>query len=314
MQNEIYFSLASYAVLPASRVIQHCIVSGELLTGESTLARSSSPSKRHRTVSKVDSLDRDTASFVCHLAVDSKRGLFFKFDWETHRIDAVKEPSEEGGRAWDVVVDDNPPKTPRKAKKRKLTPEIDDSDDQSGGEGEGASYQDSGETSADSDDDLPSLPSLTASSRTSSPLFSDNGKEPPKTPRKRQKKQTMSTPRKSPTKTTTPRLPKRTLAAPTPHSKAALRARAQKRKSNKKIKSLPMPFPGDAYKQHLQHPELPDDPWLRAMHVLHVAARPDALPCREEEYGRVLRAVEELLEEGSGGCVCASSSFYLSPV
>ena len=42
------------------------------------------------------------------------------------------------------------------------------------------------------------------------------------------------------------------------------------------------------------------------MHVLHVAARPGALPCREQEYARVLRAVEELLEEGSGGCICAS--------
>jgi origin recognition complex subunit 1 len=40
------------------------------------------------------------------------------------------------------------------------------------------------------------------------------------------------------------------------------------------------------------------------MQVLHVAARPEALPCREEEYGWVLRAVAELLEEGSGGCVC----------
>ena len=50
---------------------------------------------------------------------------------------------------------------------------------------------------------------------------------------------------------------------------------------------------------------LEGDAWLRAMHVLHVAARPGALPCREAEYGRVLRAVEELLEEGSGGCICA---------
>jgi origin recognition complex subunit 1 len=46
------------------------------------------------------------------------------------------------------------------------------------------------------------------------------------------------------------------------------------------------------------------DPWLRAMHALHVGARPEALPCRTEEYGRVMRAVEELLEEGSGGCIC----------
>jgi len=46
------------------------------------------------------------------------------------------------------------------------------------------------------------------------------------------------------------------------------------------------------------------NPWLRAMHALHVGARPEALPCRTEEYGRVMRAVEELLEEGSGGCIC----------
>jgi origin recognition complex subunit 1 len=46
------------------------------------------------------------------------------------------------------------------------------------------------------------------------------------------------------------------------------------------------------------------DPWLRAMHALHVGARPEALPCRAEEYARVMRAVEELLEEGSGGCIC----------
>ena len=37
------------------------------------------------------------------------------------------------------------------------------------------------------------------------------------------------------------------------------------------------------------------------MHMLHVAARPGALPCGEMEYGWVLRAVEELLEEGVVG-------------
>ncbi|EMD32069.1 hypothetical protein CERSUDRAFT_88356 [Gelatoporia subvermispora B] len=41
------------------------------------------------------------------------------------------------------------------------------------------------------------------------------------------------------------------------------------------------------------------------MHILHVAARPEALPCREEEYMQVLRAVDQLLDEdeGSGGCI-----------
>ena len=53
---------------------------------------------------------------------------------------------------------------------------------------------------------------------------------------------------------------------------------------------------------------LPSDPWLRSMQVLHVAARPGALPCREEEYKRVLSTLEDLLEEGSGGCVCECHS------
>jgi hypothetical protein len=50
---------------------------------------------------------------------------------------------------------------------------------------------------------------------------------------------------------------------------------------------------------------IPKDPWLRSMHALHVGSRPNALPCREEEYARVLKCVGELLEEGSGGCICS---------
>jgi len=53
------------------------------------------------------------------------------------------------------------------------------------------------------------------------------------------------------------------------------------------------------------------DSWLRAMHALHVGARPEALPCRAEEYARVMRAVEELLEEGSGGCICKLLILYV---
>jgi hypothetical protein len=36
------------------------------------------------------------------------------------------------------------------------------------------------------------------------------------------------------------------------------------------------------------------DPWLRAIHPLHIGARPDALPCHAEEYARVMHAVEDL--------------------
>ena len=57
---------------------------------------------------------------------------------------------------------------------------------------------------------------------------------------------------------------------------------------------------------------LPKDPWLRAMNALHVGSRPDFLPCREEEFNKVLRCVSELLEEGSGGCVCTSIIIHSS--
>ncbi|KAF8519581.1 P-loop containing nucleoside triphosphate hydrolase protein [Gautieria morchelliformis] len=52
--------------------------------------------------------------------------------------------------------------------------------------------------------------------------------------------------------------------------------------------------------------DLPSDPLLRAMHILHVGARPDALPCREDEYIEVMGAILGLLEEESGGCVYIS--------
>ena len=95
------------------------------------------------------------------------------------------------------------------------------------------------------------------------------------------------------------------MSQPTPHSKAALR----RRKKTALAVRPPPPAAGMLDMDERAVRELGGDPWLRAMHVLHVAARPGALPCREVEYGRVLRAVEELLEEGSGGCICTSVLF-----
>lgn len=123
----------------------------------------------------------------------------------------------------------------------------------------------------------------------------------PRTPRKRRTAARPRTPR-------TPRTPRNKggrafkLAAPTPHSKAALRARASRKRT-----LAVRPPPLDRAHDLTLLENIPKDPWLRAMHVLHVASRPDALPCREEEYGRVLRSVEQLLDEGSGGCVCMCS-------
>jgi hypothetical protein len=49
---------------------------------------------------------------------------------------------------------------------------------------------------------------------------------------------------------------------------------------------------------------LPKDPYERALHLLHVGATPDSLPCREDEFLEVLMKVEEGIEDGGGGCLC----------
>lgn len=127
----------------------------------------------------------------------------------------------------------------------------------------------------------------------------DEGAFLPRTPSRR-KRGTVGTPRVK-------RAGGVKIAAPTPHSKAALRARATRKRA---LAIRPPPPDGTL---DLTSENLPDDPWLRAMHVLHVASRPEArrLPCREDEYARILRSVEELLEEGSGGCICEYSYYLL---
>lgn len=51
--------------------------------------------------------------------------------------------------------------------------------------------------------------------------------------------------------------------------------------------------------------QLPEDPFQRALHLLHVGATPETLPCREEQFAEVLVKVEGVIEGGGGGCVCA---------
>lgn len=121
----------------------------------------------------------------------------------------------------------------------------------------------------------------------------------PKTPsRKRKRGRAIPPTPKTPRTPRRPRADKGSLAHPTPHSKAALRRR------KKTALAVRPPPPAEGTLELALARGLEGDAWQRAMHVLHVAARPGALPCREQEYGRVLRAVEELLEEGSGGCIC----------
>jgi hypothetical protein len=59
--------------------------------------------------------------------------------------------------------------------------------------------------------------------------------------------------------------------------------------------------------------DLPLDPYARALHLLHVGATPESLPCREEEYADVLVKIEGVIEGGGGGCVCESCFCVASP-
>jgi hypothetical protein len=60
----------------------------------------------------------------------------------------------------------------------------------------------------------------------------------------------------------------------------------------------------EAITSQLEPHLLPKDPYERALHLLHVGATPDSLPCRESEFVDVLMRVEEGVEGGGGGCLC----------
>ena len=115
-----------------------------------------------------------------------------------------------------------------------------------------------------------------------------NPPDPPQTP-SRKRKQTAST-------TSTPRRVRveSALAIPTPHSKHALRTRA-----HRPAMRAPPPKMAGAF-------SLSEESTLgyaRCMRSM-LARAPRLCLSRTEEYGRVMHAVEELLEKGSGGCIC----------
>jgi origin recognition complex subunit 1 len=286
---------------------------------KSTEAWLRSPSKQRKVGRKDDDDDGnlgESNSFYCHLVVDSMRGLHYDFDWDQHHhaaLTSVLEPPPTdavdmqwgSGSMWAVDIADKPSftrgghqsksgKPPRK--KVKL---VTVNESESEGHGTEDEYEASSEEEQERVDDI--LQDDGGEESDSSPIsFSD---DEPKTPSKKKRKRDTSGTR-SPTKrgTTTPRKSRttKTLVHPTPHSKARRKNTVSSSPRKRRFAVRPQTL---TYAAHdLSH--LPRDPWLRAMHVLHVGSRPDALPCRDEEFERVLRCVGELLEEGSGGCVC----------
>ncbi|KAJ7053968.1 P-loop containing nucleoside triphosphate hydrolase protein [Mycena amicta] len=286
LENEIYFSLNSNAIFPSSSLLAHCKVTDEPPT------TTSSPTKRRNWVYADDKTK--TTPLFCRFVVDSGRNLYYDVNWVGHRRSAMAEPDDPwgSGELWKIQPAQQrigmPPRKIQKLdkapQKRVTVKEESDSDDD---DREDDDFHKSDQSDGDDDDKLPAFQEEDDAGNDSPPEESDSDVEmdTPKTPRR-----------------------KRTTAHPTPHSKAALKRRRKNLTSSpRKRPSAKLPIRRhEAGLGYDTGANLPEDPWLRAMQVLHVGSRPDALPCRDDEFNRVLGAVYDLLEEGSGGCVYIS--------
>ncbi|KAJ2916784.1 hypothetical protein MD484_g3647, partial [Candolleomyces efflorescens] len=336
-ENEIYYSLTSTDILVPSVIVSHCSVSRQRSAVSKPKARErwtyvpvkakASPKKKGSSSTSPqddDDDDDDVAkpglapnrpeeNFFCRYAINSQRGLYYDFDWEQHRADALQsttipeDTTQWGlGPEWNVNTTDNKPREkkqkdgppPRKRVKRETLegePEEDDLD--SGSE----EYEHEEEEDEDEEMD-----DAVESDEDEDAEDDEDDFGNPKTPsRSRKRKRGQSSLPKTPRRSRQAKM-----AQPTPHSKAALRQRKKLKKAvnasprKRRASGFAIRPPTLSFDTDMTH--LPKDPWLRAMHVLHVGNRPDALPCRTDEYEQVLLSVGDLLEEGSGGCIYIS--------
>ncbi|KAF7374895.1 Origin recognition complex subunit 1 [Mycena sanguinolenta] len=292
-ENEIYYSLASTDTFESTAIISPCEVTDKVPTSTIETA----PKKRWFIAD-----EEKIGPFYCRFAVDSRRDIYYDFSWSSLCEDARSGDLWGLGERWNVnTVDEKPPRkkqkrdvpdrpkrdAPRRAKRLTAPTEVRDetSEDEYVEPADSSSEEDN-----DKDEDcLPTMEEDESDSQSASDadVASDTDMDDePKTPSKSRKR--------------------RRIAHPTPHSKAALARRAKGGSASpRKRARFAVPL-NNATLGYDSMAHLPQDPWLRAMHVLHVGSRPDALPCREEEFASVLSKVSDLLEEGSGGCVYIS--------
>lgn len=119
----------------------------------------------------------------------------------------------------------------------------------------------------------------------------------PDTPSKKRKRTATTKPKETPRKRR--KNESGGVATPTRGRKQKADAKATPRKKDR-MQSTAMP----TITQEIDPLLLPKDPYERALHLLHVGATPDSLPCREDEFLEVLMKVEEGIEDGGGGCLC----------
>ncbi|KAF9559279.1 P-loop containing nucleoside triphosphate hydrolase protein [Agrocybe pediades] len=349
-ENEIYYSLASRAIVTPSTILARCAVSGTIKKAVKEKKNTpkhvpfpTTPSKKQRgsplkkstrfsppsdeevsdSENEEDSSPTSTIMdpdrmFYCRLALDSRRGLYYTFDWEQHHRDALQRtrpPTNDAGPSskqdiayiwgqgdtWDVV-EEKQEKAKKKAPVIRQKHEVEESEeediddeDYEGGSDERSEVHEDVEMDPEDEDD---------EDGGEHEKDEDMADGEPRTPSRKRRGRPLSTPHKSKRS--------KTLAQPTPHSKAAL-ARRKRAAANattatprKRKTTFAIRFPQQSLTFQASMAHLPKDSWLRSMQALHVGSRPDSLPCRDTEYSRVLQCVGELLEEGSGGCIYIS--------
>ncbi|KAH8826677.1 P-loop containing nucleoside triphosphate hydrolase protein [Flagelloscypha sp. PMI_526] len=275
--NEIYYTLSSEAVIYPNSLIGSCTVTQAAGNAEikSPLAWSGSPSKTKST-GRFYTIDDTKASEPQTFVCSlavNPQRGLFQDFSWKDKRKAALSSSD-----WRIQEGHS---GKRKAAAR--NPEPDSSSSES--ESEGEAYN--GGSDVDEDEEMEDAVDEAEAGSDNGMDVDDSDDGFPKTPRKKRKRGAA---------TTTPR-------------KRRVPASPSKRKSPTKLKtstSVTQIVPPDL--SHLQQ-----DPWIRAMHVLHVGSNPllsqaggGPLPCRDAEYDQALGLVADLLEEGSGGCIYIS--------
>ncbi|KIJ51495.1 hypothetical protein M422DRAFT_224152 [Sphaerobolus stellatus SS14] len=307
LKNEIYYALDDSSKVGPEDIIRHCLVIPPPEDVEQKASPKKSEQKQH--------VDPDAPKeFICRFAADVSAGLYYEFNWPEHHERALSNASHDDNEPWKVCVEYPKPnrkavkmqkeqqkgkEVQRKEKKKtqKQTKEIyaeemnivEEMNGESSESGDDSSEEYfPGEGDEEFEESVVDEEEFEAADEE---VEKDDEYE--SGVKKRKKQGVQSTPRKQPKING--------IAAPTPHSK-----RVVKMKKRRKAVEAMVFRPQKTTTDYARLKSLPPDPFLRAMHVLHVGARPETLPCREDEYAQIMSAVFTLLEDNTGGCIYIS--------
>ncbi|KAG8960000.1 Origin recognition complex, subunit 1 [Tulasnella sp. 408] len=310
---EIYYTVDQAAVVPLDSILGHC----DVLSAseyEEVVGDAPRPRWTFMTQGVVEKVLCDTAF---------KDGLHFQLNWAKHaaaaRAVSLRAPDASKG-AWNLSLKglkpgkrghekDGPRKKirriadeeKRKGKRRAASP-ADGSDDEKSEEGSSGSGSDAYERGGSSSEESDNESVDEAASDEDTPrVDSENDEDVVDFSPSKKRKRTVSVPR-------TPTKRKQTKAVITPASKKALAARRNSMGGGRRKKIRVAAPSAVSYNEtdRAALAKLPKNAHLRAMHLLHVAARPEALPGRDGEFNDVLATTLSVLEEGSGGCIYIS--------